>query len=144
MCIQIHKKQELIENFLNGHGQKWCGQSGYGTRKLTLSQEWTDGINWFFCRQVQIHENQKSIEVFWLGMVRNGCGQSGHWTLKLIISEEWPDGNWFFFMLKIFLGGHGQKWVWPVWLRDSKIDCISRMNRWNKLIFCMQVQIQES
>ena len=26
------------------------------------------------------------------------------------------------------LGGHGEKWVWPVWLWDSKIDCISKMN----------------
>ena len=28
-----------------------------------------------------------------------------------------------------FLGGPGQKWVWPVWSQDSKIDCTSRMNR---------------
>ena len=25
-----------------------------------------------------------------------------------------------------FLGGHGQKWAWPVWSRDSEIDCISQ------------------
>ena len=42
------------------------------------------------------------------------------------------------------LGGHGQKWVWPIWSRDSTIDCISRMSRCNELIFCMLVQIQES
>ena len=31
-----------------------------------------------------------------------------------------------------FLGsGLGQKWVWPVWWQDSKIDRIWRMNRWN-------------
>ena len=30
---------------------------------------------------------------------------------------------------------HGQKWVWPVWSVDSKIDCISQMNSCNKLIF---------
>ena len=23
-----------------------------------------------------------------------------------------------------FLDGHGQKWMWPVWSQDSKIDCI--------------------
>ena len=28
-----------------------------------------------------------------------------------------------------FLVGCGQKWVWQVWSLDSKIDCISRMNR---------------
>ena len=32
--------------------------------------------------------------------------------------------------------GHVQKWVWPVWSLDSKILYISRMNRWNHLIFC--------
>ena len=42
------------------------------------------------------------------------------------------------------LGGHCQKWVWPVWSQDSKIDCISNMSRWNKLIFCMLVQIRKA
>ena len=40
--------------------------------------------------------------------------------------------------------GHGQKWMWPVWPWDSKTDFICRMNKWNKLVFCMLVQIQES
>ena len=43
-----------------------------------------------------------------------------------------------------FLGGHGHKWAWPVWSWDSEISCISRITRWNELIFCMLVQIQES
>ena len=25
-------------------------------------------------------------------------------------------------LIKIFSGGHGKKWVWPVWSWDSKID----------------------
>ena len=33
--------------------------------------------------------------------------------------------------------------MWPVWSRDSKIDCISRMKRLNELHFCMLVQIYE-
>ena len=37
------------------------------------------------------------------------------------------------FCMKKFLGGHGQKWVWPVWSQDSKICCISRMNWRNEL-----------
>ena len=40
-------------------------------------------------------------------------------------------------------GGHGQIWLGPVWSQDSNIDCISRMNRWNEVIFCMLVQIQK-
>ena len=47
-------------------------------------------------------------------------------------------------MIKKYLGGHGLKWVSPVWSRDSKIDCISRMSWWNELIFCMLMQIQKS
>ena len=43
-----------------------------------------------------------------------------------------------------FFRRHVQKWVWPVWSHDSKIDCISRMSRWNKLVLCMVVEIQES
>ena len=30
---------------------------------------------------------------------------------------------------KSFLVGNGQKWVWPIWSQDCKIDCISRMNQ---------------
>ena len=29
-----------------------------------------------------------------------------------------------------FFVGHDQKWVWPIWSLDSKIDCISSMNAW--------------
>ena len=84
-------------------------------------------------------------------MVKTGCGQSDGETLKLTGSEEWTNGiNWFLHVetdsqklkvIKIFLGGHGQKWVWSTRLWDSKIDFISKINRWYKLIFCMLVQI---
>ena len=43
-----------------------------------------------------------------------------------------------------FCVGMVKKWVWPVWSQESKIDCISKMNRLNELIFCMLVEIQES
>ena len=46
-------------------------------------------------------------------------------------------------LIKKILDGRDQKWVWPVWSRDSKIGCIPRMNWRNQLIFCMTVQIQE-
>ena len=36
----------MIEFFGSGLGQKYiCGQSGYGTLKVTVSEKWTDGIN---------------------------------------------------------------------------------------------------
>ena len=31
-------------------------------------------------------------------------------------------------LIKKILGGHGQKWVWPVWSQDSQSGCITRMN----------------
>ena len=34
-----------------------------------------------------------------------------------------------------FWGGYAQKWVWLLRSHDSKIGSISRINRWNKLIF---------
>ena len=37
-------------------------------------------------------------------------------------------------LMKNLFGGHGQKWVWPVWILDSKIY---------NLIFCMLVQVEE-
>ena len=46
-------------------------------------------------------------------------------------------------LIKTYLGGHSQKWIWPVWSQDFKIDYFSKMSRWNKRIFCMLVQIQE-
>ena len=46
-------------------------------------------------------------------------------------------------LIKKVLGGHGWKWAWSVWSRDSEMDCISRMNQWNEQIFCMLVQIRQ-
>ena len=41
------------------------------------------------------------------------------------------------------LGGHGQKRGWSFWSWDSEIVSISKTNSFNKLIFCVPVQIQE-
>ena len=58
MLMQIHENQKLIKNFLEGHGQKkGCWESGQETLDLTVSQEWIDGINWFFCMLVQVQES---------------------------------------------------------------------------------------
>ena len=41
-------------------------------------------------------------------------------------------------LIKNFLDEYGQKWVWPVWSQDCKIDCISKKT-WNNLIFLHDV-----
>ena len=42
-------------------GRAWskneCGESGQETLDLTVSQEWIDEINWFFCMLVQVQES---------------------------------------------------------------------------------------
>ena len=99
-----------------------------------------------FVRWYKFWKIESWSKIFWLGMVKNECGQSGLWILKLTVSQEWAVGiNWFFCMLvqilanskviENFWGGHGQKWVWPVWWWDSKIECIWRMNRWRNWFF---------
>ena len=45
---------------------------------------------------------------------------------------------------QIFSGWTCRKWAWLVWSRDPEIDCISRMNGWNEMIFFTLVQILES
>ena len=46
MLLQIVINEKLIKNFFGKHGQKWCGESGYGTLKLTVSKvnRWSELI----------------------------------------------------------------------------------------------------
>ena len=51
-----------------------CGQSGDEALKLTLFEEWANGINWFYAcwhRCTKIKRWSKNV---WMGMVKNGCG----------------------------------------------------------------------
>ena len=43
--------------------------------------------------------------------------------------------SWKLKLVEKYWGGHGQKRVWPLWSKGTKIGCISRRNEWNKLIF---------
>ena len=97
MLVQIHASQKDVENLGVGVVKNGCGQSCDGTLKLTLSEEWTNGLNWFFacwCRFITIKSWSK---FYWVGMVKNECCQSGHGTLKLTVSQNWTDEiTWFF------------------------------------------------
>ena len=97
-----------VGGFLNQvfHQNKLMKQPHYGlwTLKLTVSQEWVDGINWIFACWYRFTKIKSWSKIYWVSLVKNGCDQSG----------------------------------------QSKIYFISKMNRWNKLIFCLLVQIQES
>ena len=64
-----------------------CGQSVLWTLKLTVSQEWTYGVDWFFCMLVQFQQVKRWLKNFWVSIVKNGCDSDR--TLKLTVSEEW-------------------------------------------------------
>ena len=76
-----------------------CGQSLDRALKLTVSEEWTDGIKWFFACW-HIHKNWKlNKKLFWVGMVKSEYVHFDHGTLKLILSQKLTDGiNWFFYI----------------------------------------------
>ena len=66
-----------------------CGQSGDGTLKLTLSEKWTDGINWFFACSYRSTKIKSWSKIFCVGIIKNRCDQSDHQTLKLTVSQKW-------------------------------------------------------
>ena len=47
-------------------------------------------------------------------------------------------------LMEKYWGGHGKKWVWPFCSQVFKVGCMSRRNEWDKLIFGVLIQIQES
>ena len=71
-----------------------CGQSGHRTLKLAVSQEWIDGMNWFFACWCKFKKAKSYFNDFWVGQVKNGCCHLVHETLK---SVEWVYGlSWYF------------------------------------------------
>ena len=75
----------MIENFWMGMFKNGCGQSGHRTLKLTVSQKWVDGINWFFPRCT----NSGMLIQWFLG----GNGQNGHKNMLYLKNEciNWAD-----------------------------------------------------
>ena len=69
-----------------------CGQSCHRTLKLTVSQKWTDGINWFFVCWHKFRKTKSWFNDFCVGLVKNGCGLLVHETLKYAVSDEL---SWF-------------------------------------------------
>ena len=71
-----------------------CGQSDHRTLKLTVSQEWVDGRNWFFACWCKFRKAKSNLNDFWVNVIRIGHGHLVHETLK---SAEWEyELSWFF------------------------------------------------
>ena len=79
-------------------------QSGHVTLKLTVSQEWIDGMNWYFACWCKFRKVKSYFNDFWVGMVRNGRGHLVHETVKSAVSKEWV---------------YEFSWIFACWLWDS-------------------------
>ena len=69
MLIQISVNQKLIKNFWMGIARNRCGQSGHRTLKVAVSQEWIDGVDWFFAWWCKFRKAKKYFSDFWVNLV---------------------------------------------------------------------------
>ena len=134
--------------------KNWFDQSSLWTLKLTISQEWTDGINRFFTCWYKFMQIKRWLKIFGEGLVKSGCGQSREGTPKLTIwgMNRW--NNWFFACWSrftkirswsnIFWVGMVKKKVWQVWSWDYKIGSISEINQRNELIFVCRYRFRKA
>ena len=87
MLIQIYKL-DVDQNILSGHGQKLVWSVGHEPLNSTLSQEWTEGINWFFECCYKFRENKNYFNDFWVFVMRiEGCLKFNE-TLKVLIRMD--------------------------------------------------------
>ena len=68
---------------------------------MTVSQEWTDGINSFFACWYEFMQIKGWLKIFVVDMVKTECRQSGEYVDTEIHKSHK--------LIKYFLGGHGQK-----------------------------------
>ena len=59
--------------------------------KLTVSQEWIDGMNWYFACWCKF-TLKSYFNDFWMGVVRNGCGHLVHEPRNSAVTKEFMIG----------------------------------------------------
>ena len=69
-----------------------CGQSGDGTLKLTVSEEWTDGITDFLYVYTDLQKLKADQNVLG-GHSQKWVWQVWSWALKLTVSWKWTASN---------------------------------------------------
>ena len=60
----VTKFKSFSENCWLSMVKNGWGQSGLCTLKLTISQEWTDGINWFFTCRYKLMKIERRLKIF--------------------------------------------------------------------------------
>ena len=86
-----HKLKSDWKFFAVSMVKNGCDQSVDRTLKLTVSQEWADGINLFFAYWCMITKIKSWWKIFGVGMVKIGCDLSGLGT------QKWTDRRRSFF-----------------------------------------------
>ena len=93
-CSQPIRLQDFIINHISRTNQ-WNSLifcmliqvlKGHGTLKLIISQDWIDGMNWFFfffAFWCKFRKAKSYFNDFWVGVVRNRRGYLVYETLKI-------------------------------------------------------------
>ena len=85
MLVQFN--ENWTESFSGWHGQKTVRPILWWDLKIEcVSEEWTDGLHWFFACWYRFTKIKSWSKIYWVGMVENGCGKSVHETLKSAVS----------------------------------------------------------
>ena len=93
------KTKSWLKLFWLGRIKNVHGHSGHRTRKLTVSQKWTDGINWFFACRYKFRNSKSWFKDFWVGVVKNGYRLQVHEMLNSTIRMNLGIVLIFFWML---------------------------------------------
>ena len=90
--FMVDQKFFLVIMAKNGHDQSGCK-----ALKLTVSQEWIDGMSWYFACWWKFRKAKSCFNDFWVGIVRNGHDHLVQETLKSAVYKEWVyEFSWFF------------------------------------------------
>ena len=122
-----------------------CGESDGNTLKLTVYEEWTNGINRFFApwykfTKIKSHSGQHTFSPTKNGIksqllplptypfcppreMRKNISPFFHPSPHLDFEINFRYKK----LIKNFLCGHGQKWVWPVWSPDSTLTVYQKL-----------------
>ena len=82
MLVQIRANKSCLKIFGVVMIKYGCGYPGDDILKLTLSQKWTDAINWFFVSWYKFRKTKSWFYVCGVGMVKNGHNLLVHEPLK--------------------------------------------------------------
>ena len=80
----------MIKKCLGGYDQNWVWPVWSQDSEIDCTQEWTDGMNWFFVSRRKFRNAKSYFSNFWVGLVKNWHGHSA------VLKNEFMD--WFNFV----------------------------------------------